>query len=488
MAAELYVGHWDGYASTRNNWYMHFDEQGLMRLLPWGTDQTWGYDHPLHQGSGRLFAACMADAACRVLYDEQLLAVVDAVDRLDLPTLVQNVYAFQRPALEADPRKEYPIDHGDAALAGTVDFMRWRRDAVRGALDCLVNRVDPDGDGFYCDQDCGPDDPATYPGAPDLCGDGLDQDCNGRPDDGLDCPDCQERWLGPHRYLVCPNPRDFDQAVQHCRDNGSELAQIDGPYENLWLWYNAVTTWNQWWWLGGHDRDAEGAFTWTTGEALAYRDFLEGQPDDGGGDEDCLHYFEWTYQWNDIACGAQLGVLCEDTCPPGQDADGDGHLRCGDDCNDGDGDTHPGAPEVCRDFVDQNCDGVADEGEGCDCVEAFQGPHRYLVCHNRRTWWDARAYCQSMGLDLALVDTSGENTFLANVAMSYVGTEYWLGHTDQNHEGRFTGWDDSDRWAGNWADGEPNNAGGNEHCAHFLGGSDQWNDIPCDVQLAVICE
>jgi hypothetical protein len=488
MATELYVGHWDGYASTRNNWYMHFDADGVMRLLPWGSDQTWGYDHPLHQGGGRLFAACMADADCRVLYDQQIAAVLDAVDALDLPTLVQGVYAAQRPALEADPRKEYPIDHGDAALAGTVDFMRWRRDAVGAAVACLIDRVDPDGDGFFCDQDCGPDDPTTYPGAPDLCGDGLDQDCNGRPDDGFDCPDCQERWLGPHRYLVCPNPRDFDQAVQHCRDNGSELAQIDGPYENLWVWYNAVTTWNQWWWIGGHDRDVEGTFTWTTGAALDYRDFLEGQPDDGGGDEDCLHYFEWSYQWNDIACSAQLGVLCEDTCPPGQDGDGDGHLRCGDDCNDGDGDTHPGAPEVCRDFVDQNCDGVADEGQGCDCVEAFQGPHRYQVCHNRRTWWDARAYCQSMGMDLALVDARGENTFLANVSAAFTPTEYWLGHTDQNHEGNFTGWDDTERWNRNWADGEPNNAGGNEHCAHFLGGSDLWNDIPCDVQLAVICE
>ena len=487
MATELYVGHWDGYAATRNNWYMHFDDDGVLQLLPWGSDQTWGSDQPLHEGGGRLFQACMADLECRTLYDLQLGQVIEAVDRLDLQTLVRNVYAFQRPALEADPRKEYGIETGDAALQQTLDFMNWRRQTVGDALLCALQRLDPDGDGFFCDQDCAPDDPTVYPGAEDLCGDGIDQDCNGRPDDSPACPDCQERFLGPHRYLVCPNPRDFAGAEQHCLDNGAQLAQIDGPYENLWLWYNAVVTWNQWWWIGGNDQVDEGDFRWTTGRPFDFRDFLDGQPDNSN-DEDCLHYFEWTYQWNDIACGAQLGVLCEDTCAPGEDTDADGHLRCGDDCDDGDPGVHPGAEEVCADQLDQNCDGVADEGQGCDCVERLQGPHRYLFCHNRRTFPDGRAYCQSMGMDLVLIDVPGENTWVASRAAEVMPGPWWLGHTDQGHEGQFTGWDDQNHWAGLWGGGEPNNAGGNENCAHLIDGSPEWNDIPCDVNLSVICE
>ncbi len=38
---------------------------------------------------------------------------------------------------------------------------------------------DADGDGFVDDEDCDPDDPAIYPGAPDTPGDGVDSDCNG---------------------------------------------------------------------------------------------------------------------------------------------------------------------------------------------------------------------------------------------------------------------------------------------------------------------
>ena len=36
---------------------------------------------------------------------------------------------------------------------------------------------DPDGDGAATSQDCDSDDPTVYPGAPEKCGDGIDQDC-----------------------------------------------------------------------------------------------------------------------------------------------------------------------------------------------------------------------------------------------------------------------------------------------------------------------
>lgn len=39
--------------------------------------------------------------------------------------------------------------------------------------------VDNDNDGYYAGDDCNDLDPFTYPGAPELCGDGIDQDCDG---------------------------------------------------------------------------------------------------------------------------------------------------------------------------------------------------------------------------------------------------------------------------------------------------------------------
>jgi hypothetical protein len=45
--------------------------------------------------------------------------------------------------------------------------------------------LDRDGDGFADDVDCGPGDPAIYPGAPERCN-GLDDDCDGSPDPDAD--------------------------------------------------------------------------------------------------------------------------------------------------------------------------------------------------------------------------------------------------------------------------------------------------------------
>jgi hypothetical protein len=47
----------------------------------------------------------------------------------------------------------------------------------------------------------------------------------------------------------------------------------------------------------------------------------------------------------------------------GADADGDGVLWC-DDCRDDLASVHPGAREICGNGIDDNCNGVVDEGCG----------------------------------------------------------------------------------------------------------------------------
>ena len=46
------------------------------------------------------------------------------------------------------------------------------------------------------------------------------------------------------------------------------------------------------------------------------------------------------------------------------DQDSDGYSVCGSDCDDTEGSVHPGASEVCN-TVDDDCDGIIDEGTGC---------------------------------------------------------------------------------------------------------------------------
>jgi len=76
----------------------------------------------------------------------------------------------------------------------------------------------------------------------------------------------------------------------------------------------------------------------------------------------------------------------------GADQDGDGWSQGNGDCDDMDATIYPGAPEVCNDGIDQNCDGVVDEGTDndgdgltqcdgdCDDGDATRYPGAVEIC------------------------------------------------------------------------------------------------------------
>ncbi len=188
-------------------------------------------------------------------------------------------------------------------------------DGVYGTADDDCDDADPrtgpfddDLDGVEgCSGDCNDGNFLIYPGAPELC-DAADQDCDGQIDEGFDGDG--------DGYTGCGADGSFGSSDDDCNDGDATV----------------------------HPGAAE---------------FCDGV------DSDC-----------DPASGPLGG---ED------DVDGDGALGCAD-CDDGDGDTYPGAPEICDGVPDNNCDGlpvtddVDSDGDGwssCqgDCAES--DPTRY---------------------------------------------------------------------------------------------------------------
>lgn len=171
--------------------------------------------------------------------------------------------------------------------------------------------TDADGDGFDgCVDDCDDTNPAINPAQLDVCGDSIDQDCNGEVDDGPGCTECISSALDGNEYLFCAKPRTFDEARAHCQGLGADLIVIHDEAEQGWMYgqilgiLGYVPAW-----IGLEDRVEENTFVWVDSSPASYVYWSLYQPDNAG-DEDCVGTFE-DGTWNDFPCNYQLPAVCE---------------------------------------------------------------------------------------------------------------------------------------------------------------------------------
>ncbi|XP_058474867.1 ladderlectin-like [Solea solea] len=114
----------------------------------------------------------------------------------------------------------------------------------------------------------------------------------------------------------------------------------------------------------------------------------------------------------------------------------------------------------------------------------------YKYVSTRLSWADAELYCVSQGANLVSIHSEGENNFVRSLIRNFDHADgaTWIGLTDAHKEGN---WMWSDGYAvtfTQWLVGEPNNAGGREHCVHINWITPlKWNDYPCTYTFPSVC-
>ena len=104
----------------------------------------------------------------------------------------------------------------------------------------------------------------------------------------------------------------------------------------------------------------------------------------------------------------------------------------------------------------------------------------YIFISSKLNWDDARSYCQKLEGELASVTSSETNDFLTTLTQE----KCWIGGYTEDRD--TWQWSDGSPWGyTNWANGEPNNKGGNQDKLQKLS---RWDDVQSDDKRPFICQ
>ena len=111
----------------------------------------------------------------------------------------------------------------------------------------------------------------------------------------------------------------------------------------------------------------------------------------------------------------------------------------------------------------------------------------YLLFDDAMTWPEAKIKAEELGGHLVTICSQEEQMLIEKMVLNGQRRAYFIGGTDEGHEGTFTWITGEPFGLAKWSPGEPNNAGGNENYLEVFNNG-CWNDIPANIKRGFIVE
>jgi hypothetical protein len=206
-AAEALINDADGYYGGSHNFYLYDQGAKGYVFLPNDTDSTFDWlalfddvgatDHPIFFWYARTkppplpgdkWMIVFADASWRARYAEAIAGLLAKWNVSEIQGWIDSWSQQIGPAADGDPHAWATAAEIAQATQTARDVVAQRAAYLQTFVDCERGvagaATDADGDGYrWCDE-CDDANPAVHPGAPEICGNGIDDNCNGQIDEG----------------------------------------------------------------------------------------------------------------------------------------------------------------------------------------------------------------------------------------------------------------------------------------------------------------